>query len=83
MGWSKLTKCRALKVRHLVSETDTLIEIKNKEKIMKNLVADSIKYSTMSSFTYLSHPTKTNGISYLNIISVLIDNAGGENKEKK
>lgn len=60
-----MTKCRALKVRHLVSETDPLLEIKNKEKIMKNLVPDSIKYSTMSSFTYLSYSTKTDEISYL------------------
>lgn len=34
----------------------------------------------MSSFTYLSYPTKTNGIIYLNIISMLIDSAGGESE---
>lgn len=61
----KLTKCRALKVRHLVPETDPLIQITNKEKIMKNLVPDSIKYSSMSSFTYSSYPTKANGITHL------------------
>lgn len=65
MGWSQLTKCRALKVRHLVPETDQLIQIKNKEKIMKNLVPDSIKYSGTSSFTYPSYPTKVNGITHL------------------
>lgn len=65
MGWSQLTKCRALKVRHLVPETDPLIQIKNKEKIMKNLVPDSIKYPNMSSFTYSSYPTKATGITHL------------------
>lgn len=85
MGWSQLTKCRALKVRHLVPETDPLIQIKNKEKIMKNLVPNSIKYSSMSSFTYSSYPIEASGIRQ--IICMLRDDAKGETegdfREKK
>lgn len=39
---------------------------------MKNLVPDSIKYSSMSSFTYPSYPTKVNGITHLKSYPLLI-----------
>lgn len=72
MGWSQLTKCRALKVRHLVPETDPLIQIKNKAKIMKNLVPDSIKYSSMSSFTYSSFLSKPMELLKLSVCSEMM-----------